>query len=185
MPTPSRQPLPRLPPRPGPPADRGGGGPSTRRRPDTPHHTRSTRSQRAGDPRRLSVIARLDDSSRIGGAGGQLNLEVEQLAEAVGHGTTERSRSTSPSGRPPRLPHPSGGALTPTMSRRRHVGREMTVAVGRGQSGATSSSNRRSSWALSATTTVEVDIRMAPTAIGKMMPHGASTPAASGSATML
>src|SRR4051794_7848671 len=46
-------------------------------------------------------------------------------------------------------------------------------------------SRRRSSWALSATTTVEADMRMAPTAGDKVMPAKANTPAASGMATTL
>ena len=41
-------------------------------------------------------------------------------------------------------------------------------------------SRRRSSWAFSATTTVEIDIKIAPTDIGITKPIGASTPAASG-----
>src|SRR5699024_955197 len=41
-------------------------------------------------------------------------------------------------------------------------------------------SRRRSSWALSATTTVETDIRIAPILIGNTNPIGASTPAARG-----
>ena len=46
-------------------------------------------------------------------------------------------------------------------------------------------SSRRRSWALSATTTVEADMRIAPTLIGRTNPIGASTPAASGTATRL
>ena len=46
-------------------------------------------------------------------------------------------------------------------------------------------SSRRSSCALSATTIVERLIRSAPTAGGMVMPHGASTPAASGIASTL
>lgn len=44
---------------------------------------------------------------------------------------------------------------------------------------------RRSSWAFTATMMVLKDISTAPTAGVRMMPHGASTPAASGIATML
>lgn len=44
---------------------------------------------------------------------------------------------------------------------------------------------RRKSCALRATITVLADIRMAPTAGWSTMPHGASTPAASGIAAML
>src|SRR5699024_11281615 len=40
-------------------------------------------------------------------------------------------------------------------------------------------------WALSATTTVEIDIRIAPTDIGRTNPTGASTPAASGTESRL
>jgi hypothetical protein len=43
----------------------------------------------------------------------------------------------------------------------------------------------RSSWELIATTTVLSDIKIAPTAGGSTIPHGASTAAASGMATML
>ncbi|GEM_PF-5427238 len=46
-------------------------------------------------------------------------------------------------------------------------------------------SSRRRSWALSATTTVDADMRMAPTLIGSTNPTGASTPAASGTETRL
>src|SRR5699024_7842301 len=46
-------------------------------------------------------------------------------------------------------------------------------------------SMRRSSWALSATTTVEIDIRTAPTDIGRTNPTGARTPAASGTESRL
>src|SRR3979490_1540025 len=46
-------------------------------------------------------------------------------------------------------------------------------------------SSRRSSWAFSATTTVEIDIKIAPTDIGITKPMGASTPAASGTAIRL
>src|SRR5690606_16442633 len=48
-----------------------------------------------------------------------------------------------------------------------------------------SRSRRRRSCALSATTTVETDMRIAPAAIGMTNPTGASTPAASGTAAML
>src|SRR6185369_2424545 len=41
-------------------------------------------------------------------------------------------------------------------------------------------SRRRSTWAFSATTTVEIDIKIAPTDIGMTNPIGASTPAARG-----
>src|SRR5699024_1863043 len=41
-------------------------------------------------------------------------------------------------------------------------------------------SMRRRSWAMSATTTVDSDIRIAPTDIGSTNPTGARTPAASG-----
>ena len=41
-------------------------------------------------------------------------------------------------------------------------------------------SRRRRSWALSATTTVEADMRIAPTLIGRTNPMGARTPAARG-----
>ena len=44
---------------------------------------------------------------------------------------------------------------------------------------------RRSSCALAATMIVLADMRTAPTAGDRRMPHGASTPAASGIATML
>src|SRR5699024_12404865 len=46
-------------------------------------------------------------------------------------------------------------------------------------------SSRRNSWALRATTTVEADIRIAPTLIGNTNPMGANTPAASGTAAIL
>ena len=45
--------------------------------------------------------------------------------------------------------------------------------------------SRRSSWALSATTIVEALIATAPSAIGRSMPHGTSSPAATGIATTL
>src|ERR1700758_4842132 len=41
-------------------------------------------------------------------------------------------------------------------------------------------SSRRSNWAFRATTTVEIDIKIAPTDIGITKPIGASTPAANG-----
>jgi hypothetical protein len=44
---------------------------------------------------------------------------------------------------------------------------------------------RRRSWALTATTIVERLIAMAPTAIGRSIPHGTRTPAATGMATTL
>ena len=44
---------------------------------------------------------------------------------------------------------------------------------------------RRSVWALMATITVLADMSTAPIAAGNTIPHGASTPAASGMATML
>jgi hypothetical protein len=43
----------------------------------------------------------------------------------------------------------------------------------------------RSSCALAATTIVDTLITSAPTLIGRMMPHGARTPAATGMATAL
>jgi hypothetical protein len=55
----------------------------------------------------------------------------------------------------------------------------------RGQPTTSRSWTRRSSWALSATTTVEVLISTAPRAIGSTNPQGTSTPAASGIATRL
>jgi hypothetical protein len=45
--------------------------------------------------------------------------------------------------------------------------------------------SRRSNWAFRATTTVLKDMRIAPTAGLSTIPHGASTPAASGIAAML
>src|SRR6266404_3766414 len=47
------------------------------------------------------------------------------------------------------------------------------------------SATRRSSWAFRATTTVLKDMRIAPTAGFSTIPHGSSTPAASGIATTL
>src|SRR5690606_24915354 len=55
--------------------------------------------------------------------------------------------------------------------------------VGARRAGARSS--RRRSCALSATTTVEADIRIAPTDMGSTNPIGARTPAASGTAARL
>jgi len=46
-------------------------------------------------------------------------------------------------------------------------------------------STRRRSWALSATTIVDADMRMAPTAGDRVIPAHARTPAASGMATTL
>lgn len=46
-------------------------------------------------------------------------------------------------------------------------------------------SNRRISWALTATITVLSDMNSAPSAGESRIPHGARTPAARGSATML
>lgn len=59
------------------------------------------------------------------------------------------------------------------------------AAAKHAQAGARLKSSRRSSWALSATMIVLTDISSAPAAGDSIMPTGASTPAASGSATTL
>src|SRR5450759_1182853 len=51
--------------------------------------------------------------------------------------------------------------------------------------GSLRSFRRRRSWALAATMIVERLIAIAPTAIGRSMPHGTKTPAATGMATRL
>ena len=57
--------------------------------------------------------------------------------------------------------------------------------TGRAAAGSRCSRSRRSSWALAATTMVDALIAIAPTAIDNSMPHGVSTPMATGIAMRL
>src|SRR5699024_2692399 len=136
---------------------------------------RTYRTRRPADP---PGDAGAFEGDHGAGGGGPAPWSVHRRSAPPAHGGTVGRE-------PPTPPRHARGASGLNLGAGRRAEQGPGAAGRDGHSAGGVRSSRRSSWALAATMIVDADITAAPTAIGSTKPTGASTPAASGTATRL